>query len=96
MSMPDYIPLDKCVDGNLYRIRARNGTYGVFNKEGSSFTLAREKFENIYLFDEYHFDIGAPFGTVRPLEDMGAAIDQLEFVDSKYLNTFKVAVLRLV
>lgn len=66
-----YIVLDQCVDGNTYAIYARNGMAGIFNKEKASFTLNRQKFDQIFLFDEYHWDTGIPHGTVRPYKDLG-------------------------
>lgn len=30
----------------------------------------------MYLFTEYHFDNGPPFGTARPLEDLGLIEDE--------------------
>jgi len=66
-----FISLRNCIDGHLYKIRARNGHYGVFNKDQSSFTLAREKFGEVFLFDEFHHDTGPPFGTVKPHLDLG-------------------------
>jgi len=70
-----YIPAEHCKDGYVYRMRARNGRIGIFKKHkepdamGSCtnvFTLSRFKGKNNYLFDEYHFDNGPPFGTVMP------------------------------
>lgn len=93
-----YISLNDCIDGHVYRIRARNGGFGIF-KRGSgdkfmpgnnSFTLSRWKFGSNYLFDEYHWDMGEPFGTVKPLEDLGSVP---EFKDDdevlNYLNSLK-------
>jgi hypothetical protein len=61
------IPLALCRYKQLYRLRSRNLSYGVF--DGSTgFVGIREKFESRYLFTEYHQDTGPPFGTVRPLE----------------------------
>jgi len=89
----EYIPLGECADGRVYRIRARNGRIGVFNKVDSSFTLSRHKFGENFLFDEFHWDTGEPFGTVKPLEDLGEALvpgtDQ-EYLD--YLNNLTKSV----
>ena len=63
----DSIPLEQCQKGGLYRIRSRNLSFGVFNGDGG-FVGIREKFGSEYLFTEYHWDTGAPFGTVKPVE----------------------------
>lgn len=62
----DYIPLEDCEDGGLYLIFARNASMGIFNKEQDGFVIPRDKF-GWYLFTEYHFDTGPPFGTVKPI-----------------------------
>ena len=63
----DSIPLEQCQKGGLYRIRSRNLSFGVFDGNGG-FVGIREKFGSEYLFTEYHWDTGAPFGTVKPVE----------------------------
>lgn len=83
----DYIPIDKCVDGNVYKIAARNGSFGIYSVTEKSFTLSRFKFGDNFLFDEYHWDTGEPFGTVKPMEDLGPAPTFKEEADKlKYLN----------
>lgn len=67
----DWIPLEKCIDGNVYLISARNGSVGVYNEEKKAFYLARRKFGDTFLFPEFHWDTGAPYGTAKPLEDLG-------------------------
>ena len=67
--MEDVIDLPGCTHGNLYRIHARNASYGVFDEEIQAFTIARNKFGSDFLFEEYHCDVS--LGTVRPLEDLG-------------------------
>jgi len=62
-----YIPLKKCRHGHAYRIRSRNLWIGVFNKKTKGFVGIREKFGDEYLFEEYHADTGAPYGTVHPI-----------------------------
>lgn len=60
------IPLTECKHGYLYHISSRNLGLGVFNEKTQGFVGIREKFYHEYLFTEYHWDIGAPFGTVNP------------------------------
>lgn len=65
----DYIPLEKCKKGYVYKIHSRNLSYGVYDgNEG--FIGIREKFGDRYLFTEYHYDQGAPYGTVKPFEEI--------------------------
>lgn len=66
-----YIPLSECIDGHLYRIQSRNLAFGVFKKSDNGFVGIREKFDSHFLFTEYHWDQGPPFGTVQPVEDLG-------------------------
>lgn len=64
------IKLEDCKHGYTYRISSRNLIYGVFNKPVNGFVGIREKFTREYLFTEFHWDTGAPFGTVNPLEEL--------------------------
>jgi hypothetical protein len=65
------IPLAELKHGGVYRIRSRNLNVGVFNEQTKGFMGIREKLGDRYLFAEYHWDIGAPFGTVHALEFLG-------------------------
>ena len=60
------IPLSECKHGYLYKIVCRKLSIGVFNEKTNGFVGIREKFGDEYLFTEYHWDTGAPFGTVQP------------------------------
>jgi len=62
-----FVPLKKCKHGWAYRIRSRNLGFGVFNSKTRGFVGIREKFGRTYLFEEYHADTGAPYGTVHPI-----------------------------
>jgi hypothetical protein len=68
--MIDHIPLDKCRHGYAYRIHSRNLSFGVYNEESKGFVGIRSKWENEFLFQEFHHETGAPFGTVWPLEEL--------------------------
>lgn len=74
------IPITDCLKGRLYKIRARNFQLGVYNGTGG-FIGRRNKFGSWYLFTEFHYDIGAPHGTVFPTADTG--IDLPEGVEIK-------------
>lgn len=65
------IPMSECKPGYLYVIRARNARIGIYNSsEEGSFTISRYKFQANYLFEEYHWDTGAPFGTAKPIREL--------------------------
>ena len=70
MSKDDYIPIDKCKDGYLYIIKARNADLGVYVKKEKGFHISRFKFKCNYIFMEYHWDTGEPFGTVKPIKEL--------------------------
>lgn len=63
-----YIPLSECKHGWLYKVYSRNLTLRVYREDRKGFIGIREKFGNKFLFVEYHWDTGPPFGTVKPLE----------------------------
>jgi len=68
------------VKGNLYRIRSRNLPYGVYDGNGG-FIGIREKFGSLYLFTEYDYDTGPPYGTVIVVEDLGSIPEEIEPVE---------------
>ena len=64
------IPFEKCEDGWLYHIDARNASIGIFRENEKGFNIARYKIGPPYLFMEYHWDTGAPHGTVKPIKKL--------------------------
>lgn len=62
--------MDQCVPRRLYEIGSRNLVLGVFDGD-KGFIGIREKFRHEFLFTEYHWDSGPPFGTVHSVEDTG-------------------------
>lgn len=64
------IPIEECKDGVLYRIFSRNLAFGVYREGVKGFVGIREKFGYEYLFTEFHWDTGPPFGTVNPKEEL--------------------------
>lgn len=52
--------------GCLYYINARNAHLGIWIPGKRGFIISRFKFKANYLFVEYHYDIGTPYGTVKP------------------------------
>jgi hypothetical protein len=67
----EYLKIDDCVHGSLYKIDARNFGLGVYSKKEQGFVGIRYKFGTEYLDLEFHWDTGTPFGTVKPLEYIG-------------------------
>jgi hypothetical protein len=65
--MTAYIPNPECKHRGLYRILARNLRIGVYDFETGGFLGIREKFGSRFVFAEYHWDNGQPYGTVKPL-----------------------------
>ena len=95
------IPMSECEHGYVYRIAARNFRFGVYRATDKSFIGLREKFFDQYLFAEYHWDTGAPFGTVKPLEklmfyknDLSEDDDELfrllEILETKHHEQMKI------
>jgi hypothetical protein len=80
MDETNYIPLDQCINGHLYRIHSRNLTLGVFDGK-TGFIGIRVKFGFKYLFTEYHWDQRPPYGTVQPQEDLGPIPDDIEIYE---------------
>lgn len=63
-----FISVDECEDGFLYKVDARNFSLGVYNEHQKGFIGIRQKFKMIFLDLEYHWDTGAPYGTVKPIK----------------------------
>lgn len=62
----EYLRMNELIQGGLYELDARNANLGIWIYEQLGFIIRRQKFNNIFLFVEYHYDTGSPFGTVRP------------------------------
>lgn len=75
------IPIPECKYGGIYRLRSRNLPYGVYDGHGG-FIGIREKFWDYFLFKEYHWDTGRPFGTVTPLELVGTIPGHIKIQES--------------
>ena len=94
MEPDNNIPLTECRHRGIYRLASRNLTLGVFNKSSNGFIGIREKFGDLYLFTEYHWDNGPPFGTASPYEFVGTLPDDIEVRES--VDTFDSVTRRLV
>jgi hypothetical protein len=71
----NYLKLEECVKGHVYRLIARNFSVGVFDGR-DGFIGIRTKFGSRYLFTEYHYDAAA-FPTARPLKLLGVVPDSI-------------------
>ena len=69
--MNDFIPMSELVDRRVYRIRSRNLVVGAWDAGSQGFIGIREKFRDLYLFEEYHYEQGAPYGTAHAIADLG-------------------------
>ena len=64
------VPPDEVVLGRAYVIHARNGGVGIAVRDDDGrlgYRLRRVKFDRIYLFVEWDWDEGEPYGTAIPL-----------------------------
>ena len=67
-SSTDYLPISAMQNGIAYAICARNAYVGVWLPARKGFLISRYKFSATpYLFVEYHWDTGEPYGTAKPL-----------------------------
>jgi len=68
MYVENYIKMDDLKDGYLYKIIARNASYGIWIASTKSFAISRTKFTSNYIFEEYHYDCEA-YATAQPIEE---------------------------
>lgn len=91
--MVDRIPMSQCIPRRLYKIGSRNLSFGVYDgNEG--FIGIREKWTSKYLFTEYHWDQGPPFGTVHTVIDTGIDLPEdiecIEYVENDgYIEIYR-------
>lgn len=76
----NYLPINQCIIRKIYKLNSRNLSYGVFTA-GNCFIGIRTKFGDRYLAKEYHYDTGAPFGTAKPLQEIGEVPSGIILVD---------------
>lgn len=67
--------MEDLIKGRVYKISCRNLAYGVWDGD-DGFIGIREKFGSLFLFTEYHFDTGAPHGTVAEAIDTGIDVPE--------------------
>lgn len=67
----NYLRMEDLKPGMAYSIWARNAYVGVWVPEEQGFLISRYKCSpEPYLFIEYHWDTGEPYGTVKPLRPL--------------------------
>ena len=66
----NYLTLKECKDGYLYRISSRNLSLGVYSSATKSFYGIRTKFGDRFIDDEFHWDLGPPYGTCKPRQEL--------------------------
>jgi len=81
-----YLKVEELKPGYLYRIRARNGTVGVWNPDKGEFVLSRYKFRTNYTFGEIHWDLDPHFGTVKPWEELEKSPFTVEDLTSRLMK----------
>ena len=67
--MKNYLKMDQLKAGYLYKIDARNASYGIWLPQRKSFVISRIKFGDNFLFEEHHCDCEA-FATACPLAEI--------------------------
>ena len=78
--MNSYLKINELKDGYVYKIQARNASYGVWIESKKGFVISRWKFTRNYLFVEYHWDFDDIIGTVKPIE----ILEKFPFEFKKY------------
>lgn len=68
LSTKKMIKISDMVENGIYIIHARNAWIGIWRSEDKAFIIRRCKFNSIFPFPEYHWDIGPPHGTAKPLK----------------------------
>jgi hypothetical protein len=80
-----YIPINKCNDGHLYIIKARNADIGIYNAEQQAFKISRYKGNDNFIDLEYHWDRDET-GTAKPLKKFNFIGDKEDESLLPYLN----------
>ena len=82
----EYISLNNCVHGGLYKVSARNFSLGVYTGKEQGFIGIRHKFTMVFLDLEYHWDTGPPYGTVKPIEFLEHYSSHISISNSELLK----------
>lgn len=99
ITIPDCMKADKLKAGYLYKVKARNGNFGIWlGIENRAFAVSRHKWGTNYIDEEYHYDLDKYYGTVIPLEQIEVSpfnMDDIVLYREKskeileYLNRFE-------
>jgi hypothetical protein len=88
-----FLRMNELISGGLYEIDARNASLGIWIYDQLGFLIRRQKMGDIFLFVEYHYESGSPFGTVRPyvfIEKCPFIMEALQiqggYIDYKYAD----------
>jgi hypothetical protein len=88
LSWEYYISLDSCIVNHVYYVISRNLIFAVYQGDGKFIGL-RSKQGIIYLFAEHHWDLGPPFGTIKPVLDLGSIPKNIKIsIESKNLGRY--------
>ena len=82
------IALRDCEHRRLYRLDARQLTYGVFDKNMGGFIGIRKKFDKRFLDSENHWEC-EKFATAKPLEALGMLPEGIECSESNNPTLFE-------
>lgn len=67
----DYVHINSLIPGMAYAIWSRNAYVGIWLPNENGFLISRYKAHPIpFLSIEYHWDIGEPLGTAKPLRPL--------------------------
>lgn len=82
--------IEDLVHNRLYWIRSRNLVLGIWDSEKRGFTGIRRKWDDRFLFTEYHWDTGEPYGTVMDAidteVDLPKGAEKFKFLDQFILS----------
>lgn len=83
-----YLTKEECKHRHVYLINSRNLRLGVYNEANGGFYGIRTKFTDKFIFCEYHWDNGPPYGTVRPQQLLPAGLSKTVEVRELLPQTF--------
>lgn len=87
MNKSNYIKIEDLKNGYLYEIDARNSQLGIWKSDLKGFIISRTKFNDTFLFMEYHYDTGPPYGTVKPVREIEKADVNISKFDGFFTET---------
>lgn len=83
-----YITKNECLHRHVYHINSRNLRLGIYNEANGGFYGIRTKFGDKFIFCEYHWDNGPPYGTVKPLTLIPASLSKTVEVSENLPQVF--------